>query len=119
MASRSRRPPHGRILAGLSVKERMRRRLRTKTGRAVSETRKAIVEPVFGQITEARGFARVLLRGLVKVRGQWPSWPLCTTSVGCSPHDRACTRCSVCARVRKAPPLRVCGGLHKEGARDC
>jgi len=29
------------------------------------------VEPVFGQIKEARGFRRFLLRGLVKVQGEW------------------------------------------------
>jgi len=63
--------PRGRIPADLSVKERMRRKLRTKTGRAVYKMRKAIVEPVFGQIKEARGFTRFLLRGLVKVRGEW------------------------------------------------
>jgi len=33
--------------------------------------RKTIVEPVFGQIKEARGFRRFLLRGLTKVRGEW------------------------------------------------
>ena len=30
-----------------------------------------MVEPVFGQIKEARGFRRFLLRGLAKVRGEW------------------------------------------------
>ena len=29
------------------------------------------VEPVFGQVKEARGFRRFLLRGLQKVRGEW------------------------------------------------
>ena len=33
--------------------------------------RKVIVEPVFGQIKEARGFRRFLLRGLQKIRGEW------------------------------------------------
>ena len=33
--------------------------------------RKTIVEPVFGQIKEARGFRRFLLRGIAKVRGEW------------------------------------------------
>jgi hypothetical protein len=31
----------------------------------------AVVEPVFGQIKEARGFRRFLLRGLRKVAGEW------------------------------------------------
>jgi len=64
-------PPRGRIPTGLSVKERMQRKLRTEAGRAVYRLRKAIAEPVFGQIKSARGFTRFLLRGRVKVRGEW------------------------------------------------
>ena len=30
-----------------------------------------IVEPVFGQIKQARGFRQFLLRGLAKVQGEW------------------------------------------------
>jgi hypothetical protein len=33
--------------------------------------RKAIVEPVFGQIRQARGFRQFLMRGIEKVRGEW------------------------------------------------
>ena len=33
--------------------------------------RKHTVEPVFGQIKQARGFRQLLLRGLEKVRGEW------------------------------------------------
>ena len=33
--------------------------------------RKQVVEPVFGQIEQARGFRQFLLRGLEKVRGEW------------------------------------------------
>jgi hypothetical protein len=51
--------------------DRMKRKLQTKAGRAIYATRKTIVEPVFGQIKEARGFRRFLLRGLAKVRGEW------------------------------------------------
>jgi len=63
--------PRGRIPTTLSVKDRMRRKLRTQAGRNVYRLRKAIVEPVFGQIKAARGFTRFLLRGRVKVRGEW------------------------------------------------
>jgi hypothetical protein len=31
----------------------------------------ACIEPVFGQIKEARGFRRFLLGGLAKVRHEW------------------------------------------------
>jgi len=51
--------------------ERMRAKLGTASGRAVYARRKTIVEPVFGQIKEARGFRRFLLRGLAQVRGEW------------------------------------------------
>ena len=33
--------------------------------------RKQIVEPVFGQIKQARGFRQFLLRGIEKVRAEW------------------------------------------------
>ena len=51
--------------------ERMERKLETKVGAAVYATRKFIVEPVFGQIKQARGFRQFLLRGIEKVRGEW------------------------------------------------
>jgi hypothetical protein len=60
--------------------DRMRRKLKTKVGAAIYARRKAIVEPVFGQIKEARGFRRFSLRGLLKVEGEWPSCVSRTTS---------------------------------------
>ena len=51
--------------------ERMERKLETKVGAAVYATRKFIVEPVYGQIQQARGFRQFLLRGIEKVRGEW------------------------------------------------
>lgn len=63
--------PRGRIPLGLSVKEKMRRKLRTKKGRETYAKRKWIVEPPFGQIKEARGIRRFLLRGKRKVTGEW------------------------------------------------
>lgn len=63
--------PRGRIPAGLSRRERMARKLTTKKGRAEYRRRKAIVEPVFGQTKEARGFRRFRLRGRVKVTAEW------------------------------------------------
>ena len=64
-------PVRGRMPEGLSVKEWMARRLRTKRGRAVYARRKAVAEPPFGQIKQARGFRQLLLRGLQKARGEW------------------------------------------------
>lgn len=63
--------PRGRIPVLATVKDRMARKLKTKRGRTVYAKRKAIVEPVFGQIKVARGFDRFLLRGHWKVRCEW------------------------------------------------
>ena len=49
----------------------MRRELRTKWGRQRYALRMETVEPVFGQIKQARSFRQFLLRGLVKVNREW------------------------------------------------
>lgn len=66
-------PPtvQGRPPANLTPKQQMARKLATKDGAAIYARRKAIAEPPFGQIKEARGFRRFLLRGVAKVRGEW------------------------------------------------
>jgi hypothetical protein len=63
--------PRGPLPRKATRVERMKRKLQTKVGRVIYATRKTIVEPVFGQIKQARGFRQFLLRGLVKVRGEW------------------------------------------------
>jgi transposase len=63
--------PRGRIPKNATPKERMARKVRTKKGRATYSKRKHIVEPVFGQIKEARGFRRFSLRGLENVTCEW------------------------------------------------
>jgi transposase len=62
---------HGPLPKTATLSDRMRRKLRTKRGADVYRWRKAIVEPVFGQIKHARGFRQFLLRGVEKVRGEW------------------------------------------------
>ena len=53
-------------------KEVMAAKLKTAEGKAVYSRRKAIVEPVFGQIKgSARRLERFLLRGLEKVKAEW------------------------------------------------
>jgi len=54
-----------------NAKARMTAKVRTPAGKALYARRKVIVEPVFGQIKEARGFRRFLLRGLDNIRGEW------------------------------------------------
>lgn len=63
--------PRGRIPKDLSLIERMRRKLRTQRGKKRYALRMETVEPVLGQIKQARGFRQLLLRGLRKVRGEW------------------------------------------------
>ena len=68
----SRQPcPRGPLPEDATRVERMKRKLQTKAGRRVYAARKTIVEPVFGQIKQARGFRQFLLRGLDKVRAEW------------------------------------------------
>ncbi len=61
-----------------TAREVMCHRLRTEAGRSIYKMRKAIVEPVFGQIKERRGFRRFSLRGLDNVRREWKL--VCLTS---------------------------------------
>jgi transposase len=63
--------PRGRIPKDATVKERMTRKLRTIKGRATYSKRKGIVEPVFGQIKQVRGFRQFLLRGFDQVSAEW------------------------------------------------
>lgn len=63
--------PRGPLPKGATRVDRMKRKLQTRTGKAIYAARKAIVEPVFGQIKHARGFRQFLLRGIDKVRGEW------------------------------------------------
>ena len=63
--------PRGPLPQGATRVDRMRRKLQTKAGAAIYFKRKTVVEPVFGQIKQARGFRQFLLRGMGKVRGEW------------------------------------------------
>ncbi len=56
--------------------EAMRRTLRRAGHRSRYRFRKQIVEPVFGQIKQARGFRQFLLRGIDNVKAEWAI--LCT-----------------------------------------
>jgi transposase len=69
--------PRGPLPKTATRVDRMSRKLHTKAGAAVYAARKAIVEPVIGQIKHARGFRQFLLRGFEKVQGEWAL--VCTT----------------------------------------
>ena len=49
----------------------MAQRLKRAGRRSRYRLRKQVVEPVFGQIKQARGFRQFLLRGLDQVRAEW------------------------------------------------
>jgi transposase len=61
----------GPLPKGAGPIDRMKRKLQTQLGRRIYAMRKAIVEPVFGQIKQVRGFRQFLLRGVEKVQMEW------------------------------------------------
>lgn len=69
-------PTAGRVLKRKPRMQAMADTIRRAGRRSRYRLRKQVVEPVFGQIKHARGFRQFLLRGLVKVRGEWAM--LCT-----------------------------------------
>jgi transposase len=71
--------PRGPISKDATPKQKMARKTRTKKGRAVYARRKAIVEPVFGQIDTVQDGRRLLLRGEPAARAQW--------RFGCAIHN--------------------------------
>ena len=64
-------PQRGPLPKDADARTRMARKLRSKKGSRIYAQRKAIVEPVNGQIKEGRGLRRFLLRGLEKVDCEW------------------------------------------------
>ena len=60
-----------RLLAPGSLIAKMSTKLKRAGYRSRYRLRKQIVEPVFGQIKQARGFRQFLLRGIVKVSAEW------------------------------------------------
>lgn len=65
------RPPTDPRTPAGTQKASMREKLSRDPGKAIYSRRKVIVEPVFGQIEQARGFRRFSQRGLMKVRREW------------------------------------------------
>ena len=61
----------GRIPKTATGKQRMARKLTTKKGAKVYARRKAVVEPVFGQMSTLQNAKQLLLRGLDGARGEW------------------------------------------------
>ena len=68
---RAKHPAGGRLKRGGAHTQAMRRRLRRGGRRSRYRLGKQVVEPVFGQIKQARGFRQFLLRGVEKVKAEW------------------------------------------------
>jgi len=71
-------PPsvRGRPPLDMTPKERMIRKLSIKLGQKIYSKRKSTVEPVFGQIKQARGLRQFSLRGYENVSAEWQIWCL-------------------------------------------
>ena len=61
----------GAAVTEQSLVEQMREKLRSTAGKAIYKMRKAVVEPVFGQIKERRKLRGFSFRGLEKVKAEW------------------------------------------------
>jgi transposase len=68
---RAKRPAQGKRTITGPLTRAMRQKLKRAGWRSRYRLRKQIVEPVFGQIKQARGFRQFLLRGIEKVKAEW------------------------------------------------
>ena len=68
---RAKHPANDERKRGGPLTQAMRRKLKRAGWRSRYRLRKQIVEPVFGQIKQERGFRQFLLRGVDKVRAEW------------------------------------------------
>jgi len=68
---RAKHPTEVKRKIGGALTQALREKLKRAGWRSRYRLRKQIVEPVFGQIKQARGFRQFLLRGIEKVRAEW------------------------------------------------
>jgi transposase len=68
---RAKHPDAAKRRIGGPLTQAMRAKLKRAGWRSRYRLRKQIVEPVFGQIKQARGFRQFLLRGVTAVRAEW------------------------------------------------
>jgi transposase len=68
---RAKRPAEGKRNVTGPLTRAMREKLKRAGWRSRYRLRKQIVEPVFGQIKQARAFRQFLLRGIEKVKAEW------------------------------------------------
>jgi transposase len=68
---RAKHPAEGRANIAGPLTRAMRDKLKRAGWRTRYRLRKQVVEPVFGQIKQARGFRQFLLRGIENVKAEW------------------------------------------------
>jgi transposase len=68
---RAKHPTEAKRNLGGVLTTAMREKLKQQGWQSPYRLRKQTVEPVFGQIKQARGFRQFLLRGIEKVRAEW------------------------------------------------
>src|SRR5271156_6800117 len=68
---RAKHPAQAERKRGGPLTQAMRDKLKRAGWRSRYRLRKQVVEPVFGQIKQARGFRQFLLRGFDKVKAEW------------------------------------------------
>jgi hypothetical protein len=68
---RAKHPAQIKRKIGGPLTQAMRRKLKRAGWRSRYRLRKQVIEPVFGQIKQARGFRQFLLRGVDNVRAEW------------------------------------------------
>lgn len=68
---RAKHPADGKRNVTGPLTKAMRDKLKRARWRSRYRLRKQVVEPVFGQIKQARGFRQFLLRGIENVRAEW------------------------------------------------
>jgi transposase len=68
---RAKHPTAANGKVGGPLTQRMRKKIDDGGFQTPYRLRKQVVEPVFGQIKQARGFRQFLLRGVEKVRAEW------------------------------------------------
>lgn len=68
---RAKHPGDGKRNVTGPLTKAMRDKLKRAGWRSRYRLRKQVVEPVFGQIKQARGFRQFLLRGIEKVKAEW------------------------------------------------
>jgi transposase len=68
---RAKHPAEAERKRGGPLTQAMRHKLKRAGRRSRYRLRKQVVEPVFGQIKQARGFRQFLLRGIDKVKAEW------------------------------------------------